>query len=83
MKMSKVNYVNQRDWSLWNVTIKKMKRVIEYVDSLVPLPSWDLKENKRFRKLKEEALSLNDANEILSFIGYNPLGRDKIYDKFI
>lgn len=81
--MTEVNYVNQEDWSLWNITIKKMKRVKNYVKRLMPLPSWDLTEEKRFTKLINKALKLNNANEILRFIGYNPLGKDKIYDEIM
>ena len=78
--MSKKNYVNQDDWSLYNLTIRKMRRVRDYINNLIHLDTWENKTRERFYEFKEKILLMNNANDMLDAIGYNYNKKPKIYD---
>jgi hypothetical protein len=62
--------------NLFNITKGKTKLVIAYIENL----ETNSKKDKEFEKLKEKALRQTTANKMLSVIGYNYEGKDKIYN---
>ena len=67
-----------RQTNLWNIGDKKTRKVLEYIRKLVPNEvEFD---DKKFRKIKEEALIMASPNEALKHIGYNIDKEDDIYE---
>jgi len=73
--------MNQEDWSLYNITIDKMKRVREYIMTLEPNILWAETKKNSFNSIIEKALSTNNANSMLEIIGYHYKERPTIYNK--
>ena len=77
--------VNREEWikmktNLWNVTKKKTKAVIEYIEAL-PEPSNATHCVVQFDRLKEEALFEITPDAMLIDIGYNYKGKEGIYTR--
>jgi hypothetical protein len=80
--MTKKHFENQETFSLYNLTIDKMKKVREYIKSLQPNQSWELKQQNAFFNQIDKILTLNNVDEMLDAIGYNFRGKDGIYNSF-
>lgn len=72
---------NEGKINLWNTTHKKFDKTTRYIDSLEPKSNWFKKEPQKFEKIKKEALATKEPNEMLEIIGFNPLGKDRIYEQ--
>lgn len=62
--------------NLWNVDEKggrvrnKTKQVIDYINSLEPMPYWDFEKVNKFEAIKSKALNQISAEKMLKVIGY-------------
>ncbi len=67
--------------NLWNLKIKKTKKVIEFLDTLEPTPNiWKHYQIKKFNKELKRAKECVTSNEMLKIVGYRPKKRPKLYD---
>lgn len=72
---------NKGKLNLWNITKNKIRYVKEYIDSLEPKSNWELHQFRYFDELKKELQKENESNIILERIGFNPKGRDFIFQE--
>ena len=67
--------------NLWNINKNRIQQVHKYINGLQPKSNWQTHQDNYFNNLKKELLKINDSNTILERIGYNPIGKDNIYNE--
>lgn len=77
-KHKQVDYNNHKP-NLYNTTDKKLQRTKKYIEDLEPLENWEVSQCKRFNARIKEVLAMDEANDMLDAIGFNPIGQDGIF----
>ena len=67
--------------NLWNLSHKKTRSTIRYIENLYPNDNWSTAQHEFFNKTVKKALSKVTANEMLETIGYRYNKMPKFYDK--
>ena len=63
-----------------NLNKNKTRNTIEYIERLEVPEQYSYKATKFFNDIKKDALSQLKPNDMLTIIGFNPKGQDKIFD---